>query len=66
MGYRSGKMTAPQLAFPAALTRPAFDAAPHCSHAEAVEVRTLLDDELVAWLCPDCDRQLPPDRLPAE
>ena len=32
----------------------------HCSHSDAVEVN-LLTGERVAWLCPDCDRQLPPD-----
>jgi hypothetical protein len=31
-----------------------------CSHGEAVEVRTL-SGERAAWLCPDCDAQLPPD-----
>lgn len=30
-----------------------------CRHVEAVEVRTLLDDELVAWWCEKCETQLP-------
>ena len=34
---------------------------PACSHNSAVPVDTL-DGERVAWLCPDCDRQLPADR----
>lgn len=33
-----------------------------CQHKGAVPVRTVgLDEELVAWLCPTCDKQLPPD-----
>lgn len=32
----------------------------NCQHGGAVEV-TLLTGERVAWLCPDCDAQLPPD-----
>lgn len=31
-----------------------------CAHSDAVPVRTArLDAELVAWLCPGCDTQLP-------
>lgn len=32
-----------------------------CAHLEAVPVRTSLTNELVAWLCPDCDEQLDAD-----
>ena len=32
-----------------------------CRHPDAVEVRRAIDDELVAWLCPDCDAQLEAD-----
>lgn len=35
--------------------------APACLHSEAVEVLRAVDDELVAWLCPTCDVQLPAD-----
>lgn len=35
-------------------------AATFCWHSKAEPVRTL-DDEIVAWLCPDCDEQLPMD-----
>jgi hypothetical protein len=34
---------------------------PGCPHEAAVEVRAALTDELVAWWCPDCERQLPGD-----
>ena len=30
-----------------------------CAHAGAVPVDLLLTGEIVAWLCPDCGRQLP-------
>ncbi|MGC5009761.1 hypothetical protein ACLQ2R_03245 [Streptosporangium sp. DT93] len=30
-----------------------------CSHVHAVPVRSVVDDELLARLCPDCDEQLP-------
>lgn len=30
-----------------------------CNHPDAVPVELLLTGEVVAWLCPDCDRQLP-------
>lgn len=30
-----------------------------CTHANALPVQTLVSCEVVAWLCPDCDRQLP-------
>ncbi|WP_160051072.1 hypothetical protein [Nocardiopsis sp. FR26] len=44
---------------------PAVD--PGCAHAEAIPVETIgsvLDPpELVAWLCPDCDIQLPPEGI---
>lgn len=29
-----------------------------CDHADAIPVESLLR-EVVAWLCPDCDAQLP-------
>lgn len=31
-----------------------------CNHLTPMEVRSVFD-ELVAWLCPDCDEQFPPD-----
>lgn len=31
----------------------------NCQHGGAVEVRS--GGERVAWLCPDCDAQLPPE-----
>lgn len=30
-----------------------------CNHLEPVEVRSTVDGELLAYLCPDCDTQLP-------
>jgi hypothetical protein len=30
-----------------------------CRHHEPVEVRSVVDGELLAYLCPDCDTQLP-------
>lgn len=30
-----------------------------CAHPDAVPVVLLLTGETAAWLCPDCDRQLP-------
>lgn len=37
---------------------------PTCRHMNAEPVRLLDGGELVAWLCPDCDEQLPPDPDP--
>jgi hypothetical protein len=34
-----------------------------CAHAGAVRVE-LITGELAAWLCPDCDQQLPPEWSP--
>lgn len=31
----------------------------YCDHPEAVPVELLVTGDLVAWLCPDCDVQLP-------
>jgi DNA repair exonuclease SbcCD ATPase subunit len=36
---------------------------PACTHAGAVQVE-LSTGELAAWLCPDCDQQLPPEWCP--
>ncbi|TQN30600.1 hypothetical protein FHX37_0482 [Haloactinospora alba] len=33
-----------------------------CSHEDAAPVESIVDGELLAWLCPDCDTQLPADR----
>ena len=33
---------------------------PHCTHGGAVRVE-LSTGEVAAWLCPDCDQQLPPE-----
>lgn len=30
-----------------------------CPHTDAIEVRAAGTDELVAWLCPACNTQLP-------
>jgi hypothetical protein len=30
-----------------------------CNHLEPVEVRGVVDGDLLAFLCPDCDTQLP-------
>jgi hypothetical protein len=35
-----------------------------CQHLEAVPVELLEGGELVAWLCPACDEQLPPEPDP--
>ena len=32
-----------------------------CAHRQAVPVRGLGEDDVVAWLCPQCDTQLPQD-----
>jgi ribosomal 50S subunit-associated protein YjgA (DUF615 family) len=36
-----------------------------CTHAGAVRVE-LITGELAAWLCPDCDQQLPPEWSPPQ
>lgn len=38
---------------------------PACRHGNAEPVRLLDGGELVAWLCPDCDEQLPAEFTPA-
>jgi hypothetical protein len=35
-----------------------------CAHPATVPVETVLTGELVAWLCPGCDSQLPAAFLP--
>lgn len=32
-----------------------------CRHTGAVPVESVMDGELLAWLCPSCDTQLDPD-----
>ena len=34
-----------------------------CRHPDVIEVRTILTGDLVAWLCPECGRQLPLNRI---
>lgn len=34
-----------------------------CRHVRAVPVESVVTGELLAALCPDCDEQLPPERL---
>jgi hypothetical protein len=36
-----------------------------CRHTAAEPVQLLDDGDTVAWLCPDCDTQLPADWAPA-
>lgn len=33
-----------------------------CAHTDAVRVESAATDETLAWLCPDCDTQLPADK----
>jgi len=35
--------------------------APACTHAGAVPVRSIVDGEVLAWLCLKCDKQLGPE-----
>jgi hypothetical protein len=42
-----------------ALREQAFPVAVLCAHRQAVPVRGLGGDDVVAWLCPQCDAQLP-------
>lgn len=34
-----------------------------CDHSTAVEVRGVLEDDLLAWWCPGCETQFEPDAL---
>lgn len=47
--------------------RPVNLAPDPCTHWQAVAVREFMTGDVVAWLCPDCDKQLatkPPLALP--